>query len=107
VLEFQSLKACLNSSFFLSNLHVYLDERFAHKFRVNVSYERCGLLRRLPSEALKWTPVKPSSSKITWTATMDLKGWADFTFKVDEAGDGTWPSGRRQRQKLCTRASPS
>jgi len=48
------------------------------------------LLPGLPNEKLILTLTKPDGSQIHINVTTDEKGWVDFTFTVDAAGEWTW-----------------
>ncbi|MGF3571902.1 MAG: PQQ-binding-like beta-propeller repeat protein [Candidatus Bathyarchaeia archaeon] len=48
------------------------------------------LLPGLPNEKLILTLTKPGGAQVHINETTDEKGWADFSFQVDQAGDWTW-----------------
>ncbi|MBX5320474.1 MAG: PQQ-binding-like beta-propeller repeat protein [Candidatus Bathyarchaeia archaeon] len=48
------------------------------------------LLPGIPGEKLILTLTKPGGAQVHINETTDEKGWADFSFQVDQAGDWTW-----------------
>jgi hypothetical protein len=48
------------------------------------------LLPGIPNEKIILTITKPDGAQVHINKTTDQKGWADFTFTVDTAGDWTW-----------------